>query len=531
MTTSAQPTERGLRLPALEKKDLLVASGLLILGLLVYIRTLAPDVLWGDSGEFQVISATGGLAHATGYPVYLILGKLFTLIPVAGIPYRVNLLSAVMGAIAVAETFLFARGLGARRFYCVLAAGALLLNPLFWWQSDIAEVYSISAAFFLGFLVCLVAWSKTRDSRWLAVGGALGGLCLGLHHTIVLTLPVILLFMGLQRAKKGDWSNAGIGALAGICISVLGYMVLASLDTKTSSIQTVKWSASAYKMQPSDFDSPLTQVKFVFFAKQWAGDLFHTEPSLINRNVARYGNETISDFGWTGTVFAILGVAGMLLTRRRKLAVLLVGSWLILFLFVMTFDAFDLEVDFIPTYVILAALIAVGFQTLQELLLRQDAASRLLRLTTGFIALAAMALGSWSIWSGSWSALSVGRLDFLSGLRRSFPYTVDDPSKAHEYGDDVVGRVEDGSLIVTQWNFLYPCFYAALFDQNKPNIDLVEVAPFGGTGQMSDSLREYIKKSVAVRPVYITVTPRALYESYGFKPIPGRYPLYRLQPR
>ena len=43
---------------------------------LIYARTVAPNVLFGDSGEFQVISATGGLAHASGYPIYLALGKL-----------------------------------------------------------------------------------------------------------------------------------------------------------------------------------------------------------------------------------------------------------------------------------------------------------------------------------------------------------------------------------------------------------------------------------------------------------------------
>src|SRR5437762_5413496 len=61
----------------------------------LYVRTLAPSVLPGDYAEFQMCAAVLGVPHPTGYPLYVLLGKLFTLLPAGDVAYRVNLSSAV----------------------------------------------------------------------------------------------------------------------------------------------------------------------------------------------------------------------------------------------------------------------------------------------------------------------------------------------------------------------------------------------------------------------------------------------------
>ena len=49
------------------------------LSLALYARTLVPFVLGGDSAEFQVLAYQVGIAHTLGYPVYILLAKLFTI--------------------------------------------------------------------------------------------------------------------------------------------------------------------------------------------------------------------------------------------------------------------------------------------------------------------------------------------------------------------------------------------------------------------------------------------------------------------
>ena len=51
------------------------------------------------------MSATLGIAHNTGYPLLVLMGKVFTFIPVGNTAYRVNLMSAVFTALAVGVVF------------------------------------------------------------------------------------------------------------------------------------------------------------------------------------------------------------------------------------------------------------------------------------------------------------------------------------------------------------------------------------------------------------------------------------------
>src|SRR5437899_1936066 len=74
------------RLPAESKRLSKYAPAALDVGVFVcaaalYVRTLAPSVLPGDYAEFQMCAAVLGVPHPTGYPLYILLGKLFTLLP------------------------------------------------------------------------------------------------------------------------------------------------------------------------------------------------------------------------------------------------------------------------------------------------------------------------------------------------------------------------------------------------------------------------------------------------------------------
>jgi hypothetical protein len=69
---------------------------------LLYLLTLAPTIYNLDSAELATAVATNGIVRATGYPLYLLLGKLFVLLPVGDVGYRLNLFSAVCGALTIA---------------------------------------------------------------------------------------------------------------------------------------------------------------------------------------------------------------------------------------------------------------------------------------------------------------------------------------------------------------------------------------------------------------------------------------------
>src|SRR5258707_15234108 len=66
-----------------------------VVALVVYSRTLAPSVPTGDSGELITVAGVLGIAHPPGYPLFSMLGHLFTPLPSGSPPLRVNLLSAL----------------------------------------------------------------------------------------------------------------------------------------------------------------------------------------------------------------------------------------------------------------------------------------------------------------------------------------------------------------------------------------------------------------------------------------------------
>src|SRR4051812_42857139 len=72
----------------------------------LYVLTLAPTALRSDSGEFHVMPWVMGIAHAPGYPLLTILGRLAMFLPFGDPAYRVNLLDALAAAAAVAFVYL-----------------------------------------------------------------------------------------------------------------------------------------------------------------------------------------------------------------------------------------------------------------------------------------------------------------------------------------------------------------------------------------------------------------------------------------
>ena len=86
-----------------------VGVGVAVTLLLVYVATLMPGVPPTDSGELILAAWSGGVAHAPGFPLYTALGWLWShLLPVGRIAWRLNLLSAVCGALAGGLTYALA---------------------------------------------------------------------------------------------------------------------------------------------------------------------------------------------------------------------------------------------------------------------------------------------------------------------------------------------------------------------------------------------------------------------------------------
>ncbi len=175
--------------------DLTIPALVFIATAALYIRTAAPTLGGAfDSEEFQHVAYTLGIAHATGYPLYLLLGKFFlTVAPLGNIAYRMNLLSAIVGAGAATFVYLIAVTLTERRIASIAAAAIFATNAAVWRQSGVASVGPLTLLFMGAVVYSVLLWRQRRVS--LSVVAFVYGLALTHHHSILLFLPVIIFFI------------------------------------------------------------------------------------------------------------------------------------------------------------------------------------------------------------------------------------------------------------------------------------------------------------------------------------------------
>src|SRR5687767_11307924 len=113
----------------------------------LYAREANPSVGGGNSGEFQVMSHLLGIAHPPSYPLYLLLAKGASFFPIGDVAWRVNVLTALLGAAAVFLAGLLAADLSAGRPKAWLAAlvtgSGVGVMPRLWSLAVEAEVFTL----------------------------------------------------------------------------------------------------------------------------------------------------------------------------------------------------------------------------------------------------------------------------------------------------------------------------------------------------------------------------------------------------
>jgi len=158
----------------------------------LFVRTLAPSFGTDDVPEMVLAALNLDVTHPPGYPLYVLAGRLFALLPLGSPSFRLNLMSAAAAAGAVALLFSAARTLGRNaglpRFHVpvwpLLGAAALATSHTWWWQATQADKYALGLLLAAGFLRAALA---TASPALLAL---LAGVCLAHHPLLLFILPL-----------------------------------------------------------------------------------------------------------------------------------------------------------------------------------------------------------------------------------------------------------------------------------------------------------------------------------------------------
>ncbi|WP_075590991.1 glycosyltransferase family 117 protein [Labilibacter marinus] len=217
----------------------------------VYTLTLEPTASFWDCGEFISTSYKLLVGHPPGAPVFMILGRFFTLFaPDSGsVAFMINLMSGLSSAFTILFLFWTITHLGRRIFmnekdeawrsWAVLGAGfvgalAYTFSDTFWFSAVEGEVYAMSSLFTAVVFWAILKWEDVADdkyaNRWLILIAYLMGLSIGVHLLNLLAIPAIVLvyyFKKFEVNKEGLAKALGISAvlLVGILYGIIPYTV------------------------------------------------------------------------------------------------------------------------------------------------------------------------------------------------------------------------------------------------------------------------------------------------------------------
>jgi tetratricopeptide (TPR) repeat protein len=168
----------------------------------IYLLTTCPTVYLGDSGELTAAAFCLGIPHNSGYPLYCLLGKLFCLIPVGNIGFRMNLMSSFFAVLSVWLVYSLIVRWTSSKLAGLVAVGVLAFSPVFWSQTVSAEVYPLHSFFVALLMKVLLWWDEEKKFYRLIVLVLLTGFSFGNHMQTVMLGPAVLwmVFSGDRRA-------------------------------------------------------------------------------------------------------------------------------------------------------------------------------------------------------------------------------------------------------------------------------------------------------------------------------------------
>lgn len=398
-------------------------AGLLVLtALAVYSATLTPSLsyLSPDGNELATIPSVLGLAHPPGYPLYTWLGKLFSLLPLGDVAFRMNLMSAALAACAVGGLYLVAmwvlppetRG---RRAAAALAALLFAFGPTFWSQAVITEVYAPNLAAVALSLLLLLRWAHTRHDRDFFFFALAFGLSLGMHLSDLGFAPGFALFILLtdwRVVKRRSWWLAG---LAGFGLGAAQYLWVAfRLQTSDPALLLGRIPAGLAGLYSYTLGS-FSELKFAF---PW---------SAIPERVVVYLYLLGRELGRPAIAIGVIGLVSLLVRRPRHFHLLL-GMYLVHLWFFLQYRAFDLEVFYLPAHFLWAIFVAFGVGEILAvawaLLVRMGGSSRGSRLAHAALAglvVAGAALPLLSHWADSDRSQDVAIDDFYVNVWEMLP--------------------------------------------------------------------------------------------------------------
>ncbi len=476
--------------PFSSQAELVCAGAVFLVALVVYSWTLAPTVTLTDSGELIVAAYGLGVAHPPGFPLWVMLAHLASLVPVGSVAVRINFSSAVFAALAcamltlvVAELFVTASCFAASRqrnkavrqgsniksssiggllmFASAISAGLLMtFSRTLWSYATITEVYALNALLILLVFFLVVRWRRriietrtdssgavTTHDTWIYAAAFVFGLAMGVHHvTVALTLPAIGIVV---------YRTAGLKFFAS---RRLLYAALISIGALILVYSYLPWAASRSPAMNWGNPRSLQEIWWHITGRQYRV-FFSFSPAAVGTQFVEFCRMVFREFGFAWLPLALfLAVAGFASAYKRDRTVF----WFLLLIvladlsYALSYEiAEDKDAYYLPAFISIAIATGLGIRWLI-----QRAASRPLPIWRPYVAAAtAIILTTATALGANWP---------FNNRRHYFI--------ADDYIENLFSTIAPSGLMLTQdWQVASPMFYVQEIEQRRSDVKVLDI--------------------------------------------------------
>ncbi len=333
---------------------------LAITAFIVYVLTMAPGVYGFDSAELATGAYTLGIVHSPGYPLYMLLGKLFTFLPFGDVAYRLNLMSAVFAALTVYLLYQIIAALVKNRLAVWAGAALLAFSNYFWQMAIVAEVYTLHTFLLAVCLWSLIRWDQTGKNAWLYFFAFSFGLSMTNHTTSLMFAPAFAWW--IAASKRWHWDKSVIPIIAGMFgLFLLALSLYAYLPIRAMANPLLNYTDDYYHV---DLTTP-GGVLWMMSGRAYRFFAFGYHLSELPSELARFGSYLWRNFFGLGVLSAIPGIVWMW-KRCRRQTVAIAAVFLVNAVFYINYRVMDKDTMFLPAYFAWSILAAGGMAAVLE---------------------------------------------------------------------------------------------------------------------------------------------------------------------
>jgi len=438
---------------------------LLIFNLIIYLSTLSPTVQFIDSGELAVVCAKLGIAHPTGYPIYTILGRIFTLLPVKDIIFRVNLMSLLV--VCFSNLILFfvilkiieppfekkkreaVEGSHYKIWAAFLATLIFSFTPTLWSQATSNEVYSLNVLFYSLIIILLLLWRSNlrrlkgdgdpSRERIFFLLVFLYGLSFGNHMSTILLFPALIFFV---IATQGWSVFDSKKIILSLLLFILGLSIYIYLPIRSSQATLLDWG------------NPETWSTFKRHVTGWQYQVWMFSESLekLFSNFENFVGLFFRQFPIWFLPLPLLGVYELFSKDRKILIFLLIFFFANIF-YGINYDIPDIDPYFLSSFLINSILIGAGlcslFQIIQKLRIKKV------------------------IWYGIIFCFIL--LPFIILKKNYFEADKSKNYFAYDFASNLMGSVKKDAILLTDvWDHYSPWLYLRYIELKRPDVTYLD---------------------------------------------------------